>query len=597
MASHDSTHRRNRSTPHSQSIPLQDLSPRSNTRDGGLGVQAQRRRTLSDRGRELLRNRNSFYGQERHYVPIAERDPSPTRSDAAIPRTFLTIPDDAHRVSVSREADELSPLADGAGFQQAIGFAGLSFEGETTSIGTPDRPATARGNSLSSLISRIETGSSLVPNDLEDTQEYFPAYGDTTPLTQSSHLQPTFSGTPTTPTERRRSRLSFQSVRFLTPDGGSSPETRLGDDLHNVEAGLGALGGSSSRTSGSRKRSLSQSTAESPLRRAGTIVRNMSQRVVNLSNEPEVLERNSRRKLSLNQPRLEGEPPIPIIHEFANDGAASTHTVFEDAPSPVQERPPAKQWETPEKEKLAPNPLKGRSLGLFSPDNKLRLKLRELLVHPVTEPFILVLIVIQTILLAVDSRGSVYNDPRSNRWGTSPIDYALLVLFSIYTVEVVIRVIVSGFIINPIEYSTINRQIGFVPAVFNQARSLFAPQRQSSLKDTTAPNELQEPSILRSFTTTNMNTNIPGNDRQRQRIRLGHRAFLRHSFNRLDFVAVVAFWFSFGLGVVGLESNKHIYVFRMLSCLRILRLLGLTSGTTVSILNLTANLLAHRYCR
>ena len=50
-----------------------------------------------------------------------------------------------------------------------------------------------------------------------------------------------------------------------------------------------------------------------------------------------------------------------------------------------------------------------------------------------TEPLILSLILVQTILLTVDSAPSVYNDPRAKSWGTSPIDYALLALFSIYT--------------------------------------------------------------------------------------------------------------------------------------------------------------------
>jgi hypothetical protein len=50
----------------------------------------------------------------------------------------------------------------------------------------------------------------------------------------------------------------------------------------------------------------------------------------------------------------------------------------------------------------------------------------------------------------------------------------------------------------------------------------------------------------------------------------------------LDFVAVVSFWISFVLGITGMESKHHLHVFRMLSCLRIVRLLALTRGNTVS---------------
>ena len=46
---------------------------------------------------------------------------------------------------------------------------------------------------------------------------------------------------------------------------------------------------------------------------------------------------------------------------------------------------------------------------------------------------ILLLIVIQTILLTIDAAPSVFDDPRGKEWGTSNIDYAILVLFIIYT--------------------------------------------------------------------------------------------------------------------------------------------------------------------
>ena len=53
--------------------------------------------------------------------------------------------------------------------------------------------------------------------------------------------------------------------------------------------------------------------------------------------------------------------------------------------------------------------------------------------YSATEPTILVLIVIQTILLSIDAAPSVYEDPRAKNWGTSNIDYAMLILFIIYT--------------------------------------------------------------------------------------------------------------------------------------------------------------------
>jgi hypothetical protein len=57
---------------------------------------------------------------------------------------------------------------------------------------------------------------------------------------------------------------------------------------------------------------------------------------------------------------------------------------------------------------------------------------------------------------------------------------------------------------------------------------------------------------------------------------------LRHSWCRIDFVAIISFWISFGLASGGLErAIHHIGIFRVTSVLRTARLLTLTSGTTV----------------
>jgi voltage-dependent calcium channel len=306
------------------------------------------------------------------------------------------------------------------------------------------------------------------------------------------------------------------------------------------------------------------------------MLRMMSQRVVNLSNDTEIVEQSIRRKSSVGSSRLEGPPSFPAMVSDADDEPIE--------PAVRPSRPIEKLVSTVETNgshgpAIHPNALKGKALGVFGPENKFRKGLCEMLVHPVTEPLLLILIVIQTILLAVDSAQSVYSDPRSNKWGSSKTDYALLVLFAIYTLEIVARTIVSGFVLNPTEYSTLDRSLGLRKAILDQGRSLFAPQRQRSTKKAAvAP---AQPSIIRSFTGLQPNVDMPGHGRQQQRIRLAKRAFLRHSFNRLDFVAVVSYWISFALALSQIESTEHIYVFRMLSALRILRLLGLTSGTSV----------------
>ncbi|KAI9433175.1 Ion transport protein-domain-containing protein [Lactarius indigo] len=57
--------------------------------------------------------------------------------------------------------------------------------------------------------------------------------------------------------------------------------------------------------------------------------------------------------------------------------------------------------------------------------------------------------------------------------------------------------------------------------------------------------------------------------------------YLRHSWTRIDAIAVIAFWITFVLAQTGAERGRyHIGIFRALSVLRTARLLTITSGTT-----------------
>jgi len=53
----------------------------------------------------------------------------------------------------------------------------------------------------------------------------------------------------------------------------------------------------------------------------------------------------------------------------------------------------------------------------------------------------------------------------------------------------------------------------------------------------------------------------------------------------LDFLAVISYWISFGLSIAGYQYRHHMYIFEMLSSLRLLRLLGITNGTSVGSLS------------
>jgi hypothetical protein len=233
-------------------------------------------------------------------------------------------------------------------------------------------------------------------------------------------------------------------------------------------------------------------------------------------------------------------------------------------------------------------------LGIFPPDNPIRKRLCDVLVNPWTEPFILVLIVAQVILLAVEAAPDVFveGNARSDRWGATRIDWAIFALFVVFTLEIIARTIVSGLIINAADYAPVGSKRRLRERVTEQYRAIFKPQRQRSVRQ---PPQEQEfvPTFARSFTMMQGVTTQVSLEEQ-QRLHLARRAFLRHGFNRLDFIAVVAFWISFVLGITGLEGKHSIFVFRMLSCLRIIRLLALTKGNLVGWPSPIRNLCAPR---
>lgn len=609
MASDDSVHRRALTA--DSAIPLQDLNNDGTPeRAGELDRHEPHRRTLSDRGRELFRaGRSSTEARTNApYAPIRHVDndgsPSPPpRNNPFSSIAFVTTPSGQHEriPDEDEETAPMSPVADRGAFQDAVGFAGLSFNASHSSTSssdddvkdTPSKPKreSKKRATLDSLppLNTRNSGDDMVSVQLDDGPAFFSPGAadeeDTVPLTDSSRLRASSAVTYSTPDgqrhDRQRSRagsaLSGLSVRFTHGGHRSRSNSRLGDDLANAE--LGARHSSDlNRTPSSRKSSLSP-LGDSPLQRTGTMLRKMSQRVVNLSNESEPVERATARRPSTRQAgpeeqSLENLPPAGL------DGT-------EPPRSPASEKMPSSAAVEPEMSQLPVierNPLRGKSLGVFSPESRLRRALLKFLVHPFVEPMVLVLIVIQTIVLAVDSAPDVYKDPRPRDWGNNWTDYLLLGIFIVYTVEIIVKIIVSGFIFNPTEYSTIDRSIGIRQALQKKADSMFALHRKPSKRaikgDDSEPRAPAPDSLLRSFTAQNFD-DVPGSSRQAQKKRLAYRAFLRHSFNRLDFVAVASFWISFVLGAAGAEYQHQVYVFRMMSCLRIIRLLGITSGTSV----------------
>lgn len=412
---------------------------------------------------------------------------------------------------------------------------------------------------------------------------------DRVPLRQSE--QPI--GTLEPPDNDTQGRDSFHTVSDMDNSTVMPRNTQLlGFDLESqfVSGGRPRSFGDSLTPEGSTKASTRKSRSPSTsgaLSRAGTIMREMSQRVVAISGEGDLIERQEQRDRSrspsvsvsvdgrksrhVSGPMLvDTSYPSQVFPGTPTEKEGGLDVVKPDNHSSFFARPQARQ----------PNPLKGKALGIFGPENRLRKWLCDLLVNPWTEPLILLLIVLQAILLAVEAAPNVLDpgNERPDRWGKTRTDWTLLGLFVFFTVELIARIIVSGLVINAPEYTAADAKRGVRERVAEQYRQIFRPERQKSVK---RPPQEFTPTFARSFTRLQGQT-VPETLEEQQRLHLARRAFLRHGFNRLDFVAVVSFWIAFLLGITGLESGHHLYVFRMLSCLRILRLLALTKGNAAS---------------
>lgn len=421
------------------------------------------------------------------------------------------------------------------------------------------------------------------PQYIEETANPYYSDSDRVPLTAG--VQP-ISGSHLGDDRGFHARDSFQTVRDLD---SSSVRDHDGKNLgHGANSDYMAGGHQSygmTLDPGDYRLSRSASTSGA-FHRAGSIVRAMSQRVVNLSGESDVADQRSSRYRSRSRDSPGERSANPIASTYGNEPYYSqtassreekaAQNVFLTAEIPTRPSPSTRS--------KPHNPLKGKTLGIFSPESRFRLWMCDVLVNPYTEPFILLLIISQTILLAVESWPDVFSpgNERPEQWGTKPIDWTMLGLFIVFTLEIFARIVVSGFILNAEEYSTIDRKRGIRAAIADRYKTIFQPQRQRSVKRVRST-QPQAPAFARSFTTLMQGQQTgPKTVEDQQRLQLARRAFLRHSFNRMDFVAVFSFWITFVLGITGSENRHHFYLFKMLSCLRILRLLALTHGTAVS---------------
>lgn len=218
----------------------------------------------------------------------------------------------------------------------------------------------------------------------------------------------------------------------------------------------------------------------------------------------------------------------------------------------------------------------GKSLKIFDHNSKWRNRLYKILYQNWVEPAVFSLILLQTIIISYITAPNIFiersNGPLFLSWGHSWTDWVLLIIFIIYTAEVGSKIIVFGLwddshlFVEEMQTSSFQINKSFL--------NFFQKDKYKVESDSK-----EIPVIIRTVTTFVTGKSTSDENTVLNQAHM-HRAYLRGSWNRVDFVSTVSFWISLALNLTGFESNNQFFLFRVVSSIRILRLLNLTHGTS-----------------
>lgn len=267
--------------------------------------------------------------------------------------------------------------------------------------------------------------------------------------------------------------------------------------------------------------------------------------------------------------------------------------------------------------------LYGKSCGIFSKDSHLRILCHRILSHPMTSSVLLLLLIFQTVLLAYrewnpEALGGYYY--AGNNWA----DYILMGINFVYTAEILAKIIAYGFLFDKVMFDELGLDYpltGFLQSAKTVVNNIpftsiikrtFYKRRLKARMLADSPSSLNSKYDRFMLPESHFNHHESGN-RQRSgsaasiaegaapsrnlrtqntflhssKIRRKvdemnlHRAYLRTSWQVIDFISMVCFWISLFLSIDHYDARQHIFHFRALSCLRILRLCNLTTGTNI----------------
>lgn len=257
-----------------------------------------------------------------------------------------------------------------------------------------------------------------------------------------------------------------------------------------------------------------------------------------VSNEPTESENHRGSVFGVDSNDLEDEfeyPPSEAIPDFDE----RTHTL----PGDSKELPP----------------LRGYSLSILGPENKLRLYLYWLVTHRCFDAIWLGVLVFQTVVVIYRAVSDQSAHDRAG-WGATFPNVALLAVFIYYSIAIGLKVVVSGLFLNP--------ETGTSQAIYEMIE-WFSTRRKNHFS-------------IRQFKPTFGRNGRPIEDvsEDKEAIRLSRLAFLRSSWNRLDFITVICYWIYFILANINSPgSHSAINIFRALSSVQLLNWLKVTEGT------------------
>ncbi|KAM3581322.1 calcium channel protein [Umbelopsis sp. WA50703] len=241
-----------------------------------------------------------------------------------------------------------------------------------------------------------------------------------------------------------------------------------------------------------------------------------------------------------------------------------------------------------------PSPLQGYSLFIFSPNNRIRLALWRLMRSKAMELFIFLLIFAQWILLASNP---IYDNADKITFGASNVHYAILAIQCIYSLEIIAKIIVYGFIIKtpsnksatnvdekprwtiPLGTSLLASVLG--KCLYYCSFGFLIPQSNNSIPSTT--NIPTQPSSIPPSPLTGkisesafpIYANAPTPALNSAYHVERHRSYLSNFGNWLDLISVICYWIDLILMKVGYTK---ISMFKGFGAARPLRLVGIIPG-------------------